>query len=397
MNNNYIYFTSESVSSGHPDKVADQISDAILDAYLAKDTQAKVAVEVMVKDNNCIIGGEAKSTATVDYKQIAQKVMRDIGYCEPSLGFDADNCKFTILIGEQSIEIAEKVLEKAEKPLGAGDQGLMFGYACNETKHLMPMPITLAHNLLIKHQQLRKSGAIPWLLMDAKSQITVKYDANSLKPIAVDTVVLSTQHREVNAKAEPLSAAELETIVKQQIIEAVIPSNLLNSATKYFINRSGSFTIGGPKGDCGLTGRKIIVDTYGGMARHGGGAFSGKDATKVDRSAAYACRYIAKNLVASGVVDKCEIQVSYAIGFDEPTSININTFGTKQYDHISETDIIDTINKVFDLTPSGIINSLKLDRSIYLDTACYGHFGNDTYSWEQTDKVKQIKQILKLK
>ena len=378
-------FTSESVSDGHPDKVADQISDAILDALLRQDPYARVAVETMVKDNNCIIGGEVSAAADVDYESIARQVISDIGYTEEELGFCSSSCKITVLICGQSVDIAEKVLQAKSKPLGAGDQGMMFGYASDETSELMPLPILLSHRLLQKHQQLRQERYLPWLLMDAKSQVTVAYDSEN-KPKRVDTVVLSTQHR------ESIATEELAKLVRKHIVESVIPEHLIDNQTKYFINRNGQFIIGGPKGDCGLTGRKIIVDTYGGMARHGGGAFSGKDGTKVDRSAAYACRYVAKNIVASGIAKKCEIQVSYAIGLEKPMSIYLDTFNTMTDKSISEADIVAVVNKLFDLTPQGIIDQLQLRRPIYRDTSTYGHFGNPQYSWEQTDKAELIKK-----
>ncbi|MDB4837128.1 methionine adenosyltransferase [Marinomonas sp.] len=375
----YSLFTSESVSEGHPDKVADQVSDAILDAILADDPEARVACETMVKTGMVIVAGEVRTNAWVDIEEIARGVIRDIGYNSSEMGFDWESCAVMNAIGKQSADIAVGVDEASEKELGAGDQGLMFGFATNETDVLMPAPITYAHRLVQRQAEVRKNGTLDFLRPDAKSQVTFRYDENG-KPCAVDAVVLSTQH------SAGIKQADLRDAVMEEIIKPVLPEEWLSKETKYFINPTGQFIIGGPVGDCGLTGRKIIVDTYGGMARHGGGAFSGKDPSKVDRSAAYAGRYVAKNIVASGLADKCEIQVSYAIGVAEPTSISINTFGTGK---ISDSAIVTLVRDHFELRPAGLIAMLDLKRPIYLPTAAYGHFGREgeNFTWENTDKA----------
>ncbi|MDF1582951.1 MAG: methionine adenosyltransferase [Methyloprofundus sp.] len=380
MSNNYI-FTSESVSEGHPDKVADQISDAILDALLAQDPKSRVACETLVKTGMVIIAGEITTDAWVDTEEIVRKVVHDIGYNSSDIGFDAASCAVLNAIGKQSADIAQGVDDSEDHEQGAGDQGLMFGYASNETDVLMPAPITYAHLLMRRQAEVRKNGTLPWLRPDAKSQITFRYENN--KPIAIDAVVLSTQH------SPEMGGKLLEEAVMDEIILPTLPKEWLHKGTKYFINPTGQFIIGGPVGDCGLTGRKIIVDTYGGMARHGGGAFSGKDPSKVDRSAAYMCRYVAKNIVAAELAERCEIQVSYAIGVAEPTSISVETFGTGK---ISEDRLVQIIREVFDLRPKGLIAMLDLLKPIYLPTAAYGHFGRteDTFSWEKTDKVDAL-------
>lgn len=379
----YQVFTSESVSEGHPDKIADQISDAVLDAILAQDPGARVACETFVKTGMVLVGGEITTKAWVDVESITRSVVRDIGYNSSSMGFDWESCAVLSAIGKQSSDIAQGVDNQNTKILGAGDQGLMFGYASKETDVYMPAPIAYAHRLMEKQSQLRKSGVLPWLRPDAKSQVTLRYQNG--KPVAVDTVVFSTQH------AAEISHADLVHAVKEDIIKSVLPEAWLNPETRYFINPTGRFVIGGPLGDCGLTGRKIIVDTYGGMARHGGGCFSGKDPSKVDRSAAYAARHVAKNLVAAGIAEKCEIQVSYAIGIAEPTSIHVETFGTGI---LSEAMIIDLIQKNFDLTPQGIIDHHDLLRPIYRKTATYGHYGREDFPWERLDKVEALRKML---
>ncbi|MCV2402129.1 methionine adenosyltransferase [Marinomonas sp. C2222] len=380
----YSLFTSESVSEGHPDKIADQVSDAILDAILADDPEARVACETMVKTGMVIVAGEVRTNAWVDIEEIARGVIRDIGYNSSEMGFDWESCAVMNAIGKQSADIAVGVDEASEKELGAGDQGLMFGFATNETDVLMPAPITYAHRLVQRQAEVRKNGTLDFLRPDAKSQVTFRYDENG-KPCAVDAVVLSTQH------SAGIKQADLREAVMEEIIKPVLPAEWLSKETKYFINPTGQFIIGGPVGDCGLTGRKIIVDTYGGMARHGGGAFSGKDPSKVDRSAAYAGRYVAKNIVASGLADKCEIQVSYAIGVAEPTSISINTFGTGK---ISDAAIVALVRDHFELRPAGLIEMLDLKRPIYLPTAAYGHFGRegDNFTWEKTDKAEALRK-----
>lgn len=381
----YSVFTSESVSEGHPDKMADQISDAVLDAILTEDKHARVAVETLVKTGMAVIAGEVRTSTYVDLEDLVRQVILDIGYNSSNVGFDGASCAVLNAIGKQSADIAMGVDEAVNKDLGAGDQGLMFGFATNETDVLMPAPIYYSHRLVEKQAELRKNGSLEWLRPDAKSQVTLRYESG--KPIAVDAVVLSTQH-------EPdISQAEIKEAVMEQIIKPVLPSEWLHKDTQYHINPTGQFIIGGPVGDCGLTGRKIIVDTYGGMARHGGGAFSGKDPSKVDRSAAYAGRYVAKNIVAAGLADKCEIQVSYAIGVAEPTSISINTFGTGK---LSDHEIVTLVREHFDLRPRGLIEMLDLLRPIYRATAAYGHFGRELpeFTWEATNKADALKAAL---
>lgn len=381
----YSVFTSESVSEGHPDKMADQISDAVLDAILKDDPNARVAVETLVKTGMAIVAGEVRTSTYVDLEDLIRQVILDIGYDSSDVGFDGASCAVLNAIGKQSSDIAMGVDEANDKDLGAGDQGLMFGYATNETAVLMPAPIFYAHRLVEKQAQLRKSGVLPWLRPDAKSQVTLRYENG--KPIAVDAVVLSTQH------SPNVKQAEIHEAVRELIITHVLPEEWLHKDTQYHINPTGQFIIGGPVGDCGLTGRKIIVDTYGGMARHGGGAFSGKDPSKVDRSAAYAGRYVAKNIVAADIADRVEIQVSYAIGVAEPTSISVNTFGTGK---LSDAEIIDLIRQHFDLRPRGLIQMLDLKRPIYRQTAAYGHFGRELpdFTWERTDKADALKKAL---
>jgi len=385
-------FTSESVSEGHPDKIADQISDAVLDAIITKDKYARVACETMVKTGVAIISGEISTSAWVDLEDLTRQVISEIGYTSSDVGFDGATCGIINLIGKQSIDIAQGVDRDKPEDQGAGDQGLMFGYASNETDVLMPAPITYAHRIVARQAEARKSGQLPWLRPDAKSQVTFLYKNN--KPVAVDTVVLSTQHNP-DVKQSDLKEAVMELIIKQ-----TLPKELLTKATKFHINPTGNFVIGGPVGDCGLTGRKIIVDTYGGMARHGGGAFSGKDPSKVDRSAAYAGRYVAKNIVAAGLADRCEIQVSYAIGVAEPTSIHVETFGTGK---IADSKLVALVREFFDLRPFAITKMLNLLHPMYRQTAAYGHFGRkpfemtvdgDTFtafSWEKTDKAEELK------
>ena len=383
-------FTSESVSEGHPDKLCDQVSDAVLDAALKDDPKARVACETMVKSEEgslgvVILGGEITTTANIDYENIVRKTIKEIGYDSKELGFDYKTVEFINKIGLQSADIAQGVDRQSDEDQGAGDQGLMFGYANNETDVLMPAPITYSHRLVHKLAQLRKENDVKWLRPDAKSQVTFKYESGKVH--SIDTIVLSTQH------SPDVSQKEIQDYIRESVIEKVLPLQYLTKETVIHVNPTGSFEIGGPVGDCGLTGRKIIVDTYGGMARHGGGAFSGKDPSKVDRSAAYAARYVAKNIVAAGLANKCEIQVSYAIGVAKPTSISIDTFGTAKID---ETKIVHIINEVFDLRPWGIISMLDLLNPIYKDTASYGHFGRDdlNLSWEKTDKVNIIKSLM---
>lgn len=385
MNNEFL-FTSESVSEGHPDKIADQISDAVLDHILEQDPNARVACEALVKTGMVFIGGEISTDAWVDMEHIARGVVRDIGYTNSEIGFDGDSCAVITAIGKQSPDIAVGVNRTAKEEQGAGDQGMMFGYATNETEVLMPAPITYAHRLMQRQAQLRKQGVLAWLRPDAKSQITFRYENN--KPVFVDTIVLSTQHH------PSIGLAELREAVIAEIIRPVIPEKWLDKNTRFLINPTGRFVIGGPLGDCGLTGRKIIVDTYGGMAHHGGGCFSGKDPSKVDRSAAYAARYVAKNIVAAGLADRCELQISYAIGIAEPTSLCVNTQGTGK---ISDAKIAELIREHFDLRPYAIIQSLNLLRPIYRPTASYGHFGRDDLdlSWEKTDKAALLKNAAK--
>ena len=378
-------FTSESVSEGHPDKLSDQISDAILDALLVQDPNARVACETMVKTGMVILAGEVTSSANIDFEQVCRDTIIDVGYDSSDIGFDGASCAVINALGKQSSDIAMGVDETADHEQGAGDQGLMFGYASNETDVLMPAPITYSHLLVKRQADVRKDGTLPFLRPDAKSQLTFRYEDGA--PVAIDAVVLSTQH-------DPdISLADLQEAVMEEIIKPVLPANWLSAQTKYFINPTGNFVIGGPVGDCGLTGRKIIVDTYGGMARHGGGAFSGKDPSKVDRSAAYAGRYVAKNIVAAGLADRCEIQVSYAIGVAEPTSISINTFGTGK---LSDVAIEALVREHFDLRPKGLISMLDLKKPIYLPTASYGHFGRteDSFSWEKTDRADQLAAAL---
>ena len=379
-------FTSESVSEGHPDKVADQISDAVLDAVLAQDPKARVAAETLVATDLCVLAGEITTTAKVDYEKIARETIARIGYRSPDLGFSSDSCKVLLNYGQQSPDIAQGVNEGEGLDLeqGAGDQGLMFGYACDETPVLMPFAIYYSHRLMQRQSELRRNGSLPWLRPDAKAQITAVYDSETGKVKRIDTVVLSSQHD------EGISYDELREAVIEQIIKPVLPSEMLTKDTKYLVNPTGKFIIGGPHGDCGLTGRKIIVDTYGGAAPHGGGAFSGKDPSKVDRSAAYACRYVAKNIVAAGLATQCQIQISYAIGIAEPTSISIDTFGTGK---LNETELIKLVRKHFDLRPKGIVQMLDLLRPIYGKTAAYGHFGREEpeFTWERTDKALTLK------
>ncbi|MBR3425736.1 MAG: methionine adenosyltransferase [Neisseriaceae bacterium] len=382
-------FTSESVSEGHPDKVADQISDAILDAVLTQDPTARVAAETLVNTGLCLLAGEITTTAKVDYIKTARDTIKKIGYNSSEMGFDADGCAVMVCYDQQSPDIAQGVNEGQGLDLnqGAGDQGLMFGYACDETPTLMPFAIYYAHRLMQRQSEVRKDGRLAWLRPDAKAQLTVIYDDKTGKPVGIDTVVLSTQH-------EPDIAYDtLKEAVIEEIIKPVLPPEMLRSDTKYLINPTGRFVIGGPQGDCGLTGRKIIVDTYGGASPHGGGAFSGKDPTKVDRSAAYACRYVAKNIVAASLANACQIQVSYAIGIAEPTSIAIDTFGTGR---LPEKDLIALVREHFDLRPKGIIQMLDLQRPIYCNTAAYGHFGREEpdFTWEKLDKVPVLKQAL---
>ena len=380
-------FTSESVSEGHPDKVADQISDSIVDAIFSEDTTARIACETMINTGMVVLSGEITTSANIDYQTVVRNTIREIGYTSEAMGFDSDSCEVLVSIDKQSPDIAQGVNEGEGMDLdqGAGDQGLMFGYACNETDVLMPCPITYSHLLVKRQADIRKSGQLNWLRPDAKSQVTVAYEDS--KPISIDTVVLSTQH-------DPdIEHKDIEKAVIDEIIKPVLPENMITSKTRYLVNPTGSFVIGGPVGDCGLTGRKIIVDTYGGMARHGGGAFSGKDPSKVDRSAAYAARYVAKNIVAAGLAERCELQLSYAIGVAEPTSISIETFGTGK---VEQEKLIEAIRDNFDLRPKGIINMLDLLRPIYQQTAAYGHFGRADIDlpWERTDKADILKQQL---
>ena len=383
MSDNSYLMTSESVGEGHPDKMADQISDAILDAIMAKDKNCRVAVETLVKTGLVVLAGEITTTAEVDYEAIARKTIERIGYNREELGFDHLSCKVISAISKQSPDIAMGVDREDKEKQGAGDQGLMFGYAVNETKALMPATIKISHDLVKRHSKVRNNGTIEWLRPDAKSQVTINFKNG--KPHHIDTVVLSTQHD------DNIDMEEIRQSVLEHIIMPILPDELVTEETRYLINPTGSFVIGGPVGDCGLTGRKIIVDTYGGMARHGGGAFSGKDPSKVDRSAAYAARYVAKNIVAAGLADRCEIQVSYAIGVAEPTSIRIKTFGTEK---INEEQIIRLVHDNFDLTPYGIMTMLDLLQPIYEKTAAYGHFGreNEGFPWEKTDKAEDLRE-----
>ncbi|TRY31853.1 methionine adenosyltransferase [Aliiglaciecola sp. M165] len=377
-------FTSESVSEGHPDKIADQISDAVLDAILEQDPKARVACETFVKTGMVLVGGEVTTSAWVDIEELTRKTVREIGYTHSDMGFDADSCAVLNAIGKQSPDINQGVDRKRPEEQGAGDQGLMFGYASDETDVLMPAPVTYSHRLVKRQAEVRKNGTLNWLRPDAKSQVTFVYENN--QPVGIDAVVLSTQH------CDSISTADLQEAVMEEIIKPVLPEKWLTANTKFFINPTGRFVIGGPMGDCGLTGRKIIVDTYGGMARHGGGAFSGKDPSKVDRSAAYAGRYVAKNIVAAGLAKRCEIQVSYAIGVAEPTSISIETFGTGS---VSDEKLTELVRNHFDLRPYGLIQMLDLERPIYQQTAAYGHFGREEFPWEKTDKALELKNAIK--
>ena len=385
MMQNYNLFTSESVSEGHPDKMADQISDAVLDSILKDDPESRVAVETMVKTGMAIIAGEVRTNTYVDLEDVVRKVITDIGYDNSDVGFDGNNCAVLNAIGKQSGDIAMGVDASETKDVGAGDQGLMFGYATDESDALMPAPIHFSHLLVKKQADVRKNNTLPWLRPDAKSQLTFKYENG--KPVSIDAVVLSTQH------SPNVSLSDLKDGVIEEIIKPVLPEQWIHKDTKFHINPTGQFIIGGPVGDCGLTGRKIIVDTYGGMARHGGGAFSGKDPTKVDRSAAYAGRYVAKNIVASGLAEKCEIQISYAIGVSEPTSISIDTYNTGK---LEDSVIANIVKEEFDLRPRGLIEMLNLKRPIYQKTAAYGHFGRDDIDlpWEKTDKLDVLKKYL---
>lgn len=376
-------FTSESVSEGHPDKIADQISDAVLDAILRDDPKARVACETYVKTGMVLVGGEINTHAWVDVESLVRKTVHKIGYTHSDMGFDAGSCAVLNAIGKQSEDINQGVDRGAPEEQGAGDQGLMFGYASNETDVLMPAPITYAHKLMHRQAEVRRNE-LPWLRPDAKSQLTFIYEDG--KPVGIDAVVLSTQH------AAEYSLKDVQEAVMEHIVKPVLPTEWVNANTKFHINPTGKFVIGGPMGDCGLTGRKIIVDTYGGMARHGGGAFSGKDPSKVDRSAAYAARYVAKNIVAAGLADRCEVQISYAIGVAEPTSISVETFGTSNHD---EETLIRVIRNHFDLRPYGLIQMMDLERAIYLPTAAYGHFGREDFPWERTDKADQLRDAVK--
>ena len=381
MASNYL-FTSESVSEGHPDKMADQISDAVLDEVIAKDPDCRVACETLTKTGMVVVAGEISTDATIEVEELVRRVVLDIGYDSSEVGFDGNTCAVLNALGKQSTDIAQGVNRSVPEEQGAGDQGLMFGYATNETDALMPAPIVFAHRLVERQAEVRRAGELPWLRPDAKSQVTFQYEDE--KPVGVDAVVLSTQH------APEVSDDDLSEGVMECIIKPVLPKKWLSQGTRYHINPTGRFVIGGPMGDCGLTGRKIIVDTYGGMARHGGGAFSGKDPSKVDRSAAYACRYVAKNVVAAGLADRCEIQVSYAIGVAEPTSVMVQTFGTNK---VPEEQINALIREHFDLRPYSILQMLNLIRPIYQKTAAYGHFGRNEpdFLWETTDKAEALK------
>jgi len=381
-----VLFTSESVSEGHPDKMCDQISDAILDALLAQDPKSRVAVESLIKTGMVVVAGEVTTTANINYEKIIRKVVCDIGYDDSRKYFDGKTCAILNAVGEQSRDIGQGVDSSKAKEQGAGDQGLMFGYACDETDVLMPAPICYAHRLVQRQAEMRKKKKLPWLLPDAKSQITFRYVDG--KPHSIDAVVLSTQH------TEEVKTKDLREGIMEEIIKKVLPKKWLDKNTKYHINPTGRFVVGGPYGDCGLTGRKIIVDTYGGYARHGGGAFSGKDPSKVDRSAAYLARYIAKNIVAAKIASKCEVQLSYAIGVAEPTSVLVDTFGTGK---ISDSTITKLVRKHFELKPAGLIKMLDLLKPIYLPTASYGHFGRNEFSWEKTDRAAALMADAKIK
>ncbi|WP_229603960.1 methionine adenosyltransferase [Vibrio parahaemolyticus] len=379
-------FTSESVSEGHPDKIADQISDAVLDAILEQDPKARVACETYVKTGMVMVGGEITTSAWVDIEELTRETVREIGYVHSDMGFDANSCAVLNTIGKQSPDINQGVDKADPKEQGAGDQGIMFGYACNETEVLMPAPITYSHRLVEKQAEVRKNGTLPWLRPDAKSQVTFQYDQGKI--VGIDAVVLSTQH------CDSISTPDLREAVMEEIIKPVLPAEWISKDTNFFINPTGRFVIGGPMGDCGLTGRKIIVDTYGGAARHGGGAFSGKDPSKVDRSAAYAARYVAKNIVAAGMADRCEIQLSYAIGVADPTSIMVETFGTEK---VSHEIIIEAVRQFFDLRPYGLQEMLNLLQPIYKKTAAYGHFGREEFPWEATDKAELLRDFAGIK
>ncbi|SHG49039.1 methionine adenosyltransferase [Ornithinibacillus halophilus] len=398
MAKNRRLFTSESVTEGHPDKICDQISDAILDEILKKDPDARVACETTVTTGLVLVAGEISTSTYVDIPAIVRQTIKDIGYTRAKYGFDAETCAVLTAIDEQSPDIASgvdtalearqgKMTDKEISAIGAGDQGLMFGFACDETEELMPLPISLAHKLSKRLADVRKNEILPYLRPDGKTQVTIEYDENDI-PQRVDTIVISTQHH------QDITLEQIEKDLMEHVIKNIVPENLLDDQTKYFINPTGRFVIGGPQGDAGLTGRKIIVDTYGGYARHGGGAFSGKDATKVDRSAAYAARYVAKNIVAAGLAKSCEVQLAYAIGVAEPVSIAINTFGTGV---VSEEALVEKVRELFDLRPAGIIRMLDLQRPIYKDTAAYGHFGRTDleFPWEKTDKVDELKVLVK--
>lgn len=383
---NTLLFTSESVSEGHPDKLSDQISDAILDALLAQDANSRVACETLVKTGMVVVAGEIRTKAQIEVEEIVRETVKKVGYNSSDVGFDAASCAVLSALGKQSDDIAMGVDETNDHEQGAGDQGLMFGYASNETDVLMPAPITYAHRLVKRQSEVRKNGTLPWLRPDAKSQVTFRYVDD--KPVGIDAIVLSTQHN------PEIDNNVLREAVMDEIIKPVLPEQWIDKDTSIYINPTGRFVIGGPVGDCGLTGRKIIVDTYGGMARHGGGAFSGKDPSKVDRSAAYACRYVAKNIVAAGLAERCEVQVSYAIGVAEPTSIRVETFGTSAIDEIRMTELV---REHFDLRPRGLIAMLDLLHPIYTDTAAYGHFGREEshFTWERTDKADILREAAK--